>query len=209
MELFEYTELAAEITNELCIKPIELIKESLDKVVEHYNTNDNKLPLLVKLDDCDLIVEHQKSPRFLNTGELVPEYIEVDRHKFTETELTTIKNQVNELEKSRNITYSIINHIQNYCVEFTIFALQNDVIKSPNVLFTLFKKTFPENILNDSALLNTVNFKALNNLTELTDEDTLVKVEKLKTHLNTTDCDLLHYQPIQDMYNLRLLFNIN
>ena len=169
MELFEYTELAAEITNELCIKPIELIKESLDKVVEHYNTNDNKLPLSVKLDDCNLIVEHQKSPRFLNTGELVPEYIEVDGHKFNETELTTIKNQVNELEKSRNITYSIINHIQNYCVEFTIFALQNDVIKSPNVLFTLFKKTFPENILNDSALLNTVSSKTLKNLTELTD----------------------------------------
>jgi len=144
MELFKYTELVAEITNELCIKPIELIKESLDKVVEHYNTNDNKLPLLVKLDDCNLIVEHQKSPRFLNTGELVPEYIEVDGHKFKETELTTIKNQVNELEKSRNITYFVVYRDWEYCVEFTTFALQNDVIKSPNVLFTLFKKTFPK-----------------------------------------------------------------
>ena len=33
MELFKYTELLSKIARELCIKPLDLIKQSLDEIV--------------------------------------------------------------------------------------------------------------------------------------------------------------------------------
>lgn len=210
MELVQYTELLAKIARELCIKPLDLIKQSLDEVVEKHSTSKKLLPLLIKTENGDLIVEHQKSPRFINTGELIPEYTIIEQGKFSDIELDTIKNLIDSLQQHRDSLNIVVNHIHQYCITFTVFVMNNDILNNSNTINKLFVATCPTNILKDETLIKETGFekKFIPDFSPLSQtEETLLT--KLKECLEETGNDISTYQPLQDMYNLRLLFEIS
>lgn len=208
MQLFQYTELLAKIARELCIKPLDLIKQSLDEVVEKHSTSKKLLPLLIKTENGDLIVEHQKSPRFINTGELIPEYTIIEQGKFSDIELDTIKNLIDSLQQHRDSLNIVINRMHQYCINFTTFVMDNGISNDSDTINKLFVATCPENILKDKSLMKEIGFdKAF--ITESLSESEEQHLTKLKECLEETGSDISAYEPLQDMYNLRLLFEIN
>lgn len=210
MTLFQYTELLANIARELCIKPLDLIKQSLDEIVEKHSTSSKLLPLLIKTENGNLIVEHQKSPRFVNSGELIPEYNIIEQGKFSDVELDTIKNLIDSLQQHRSSLNTVINRMHQYCINFTIFVMDNGISNNSDATNKLFVATCPENILKDKSLIKKACFdKALTTEFQSLSESEEQLLIKLKEYLKETDSDISAYQPLQDMYNLRLLFEIN
>lgn len=210
MQLFQYTELLAKIARELCIKPLDLIKQSLDEIVEKHSTSSKLLPLLIKTENEDLIVEHQKSPRFVNSGELVPEYTVIEQSKFSDVELDTIKNLIDSLQQHRSSLNTVINRMHQYCVNFTIFVMDNDISNSLDTVNKLFTATCPKNILKDESLMKEIGFYgSFTPNYQLPSQSEEQLLTKLKECLEETGSDISAYQSLQDMYNLRLLFEIN
>lgn len=210
MQLFQYTELLAKITRELCIKPLDLIKQSLDEIVKKYSTSSKLLPLLIKTENGDLIVEHQKSPRFVNSGELIPEYTVIEQNKFSDVELDTIKNLIDSLQQHRSSLNTVINRIHQYCINFTIFVTDNGISNDSDAINKLFVATCPANILKDKSLMKETGFeKTFTPNFQLPSHSEEQLLTKLKESLEETGSDISTYQPLQDMYNLRLLFEIN
>lgn len=210
MQLFQYTELLAKIARELCIKPLDLIKQSLDEIVEKHSTSSKLLPLLIKTENGDLIVEHQKSPRFVNSGELIPEYTVIEQSKFSDIELDTIKNLIDSLQQHRSSLNTVINRMHQYCVNFTTFVMDNDISNDSDTINKLFAATCPKNILKDESLMKEIGFyKSFTPNYQLPSQLEEQLLTKLKKCLEETGSDISAYQPLQDMYNLRLLFEIN
>ena len=210
MQLFQYNELLAKIVRELCIKPLDLIKQSLDEIVEKHSTSSKLLPLLIKTENGDLIVEHQKSPRFVNSGELIPEYTVIEQSKFSDIELDTIKNLIDSLQQHRNSLNIIINRMHQYCVNFITFVMDNGISNDFDIVNKLFAATCPKNILKDESLMKEVGFyKFFTPNYQLPSQSEEQLLTKLKECLEETGSDISAYQPLQDMYNLRLLFEIN
>ena len=210
MELFQYTELLAKIARELCIKPLDLIKRSLDEIVEKHSTSSKLLPLLIKTENGDLIVEHQKSPRFVNSGELIPEYTVIEQSKFSDIELDTIKNLIDSLQQHRNSLNTVINRMHQYCVNFTTFVMDNGISDDSDTINKLFAATCPKNILKDESLMKEIGFyKTFTPNYRLPSQSEEQLLTKLKECLEETGSDIFAYQPLQDMYSLRLLFEIN
>lgn len=210
MQLFQYTELLAKIARELCIKPLDLIKQSLDEIVEKHSTSKKLLPLLIKTENGDLIIEHQKSPRFVNSGELIPEYTVIEQSKFSDIELDTIKNLIDSLQQHRNSLNTVINRMHQYCVNFTTFVMDNGISNDSDTISKLFAATCPKNILKDESLMKEIGFyKSFTSNYQLPSQSEEQLLTKLKKCLEETGSDISAYQPLQDMYNLRLLFEIN
>lgn len=210
MQLFQYTELLAKIARGLCIKPLDLIKQSLDEIVEKHSTSSKLLPLLIKTENGDLIVEHQKSPRFVNSGELIPEYTVIEQSKFSDIELDTIKNLIDSLQQHRSSLNTVINRMHQYCVNFTTFVMDNDISNYSDTINKLFAATCPKNILKDESLMKEIGFyKSFTPNYQLPSQLEEQLLTKLKKCLEETGSDISAYQPLQDMYNLRLLFEIN
>ena len=210
MQLFQYTELLAKIARELCIKPLDLIKQSLDEIVEKHSTSSKLLPLLIKTENGDLIVEHQKSPRFVNSGELIPEYAVIEQSKFSDIELDTIKNLIDSLQQHRSSLNTVINRMHQYCVNFTTFVMDNDISNNPDTINKLFVATCPKNILKDESLMKEIRFyHSFTPNYQLPSQSEERLLTKLKECLEETGSDISAYQSLQDMYNLRLLFEIN
>ena len=210
MRLFQYTELLAKIARELCIKPLDLIKQSLDEIVEKHSTSSKLLPLLIKTENEDLIVEHQKSPRFVNSGELVPEYTVIEQSKFSDVELDTIKNLIDSLQQHRDSLNTVVNRMHQYCINFTIFVIDNGISNDSDTINKLFVATCPENILKDKSLIKEIGFdRAFITEFQSLSESEEQHLTKLKECLEEAGSDISAYQPLQDMYNLRLLFEIN
>ena len=210
MKAYNYVELTAVLANRICVQMISSMKNHLDKVVEQYNSNsDEYKPLRIVLDDgTELIIPHRKSKRFLSNNTLVPEYQDVSKDKFTPEYLGELQMQMSSLEMSKEDLYSVVGRMQQYALALANFALDNGLLDENSALYYLMKNTMPDYIMNDTALLtdccSNIEFELPAEATEQGNYPELL--EKFRQLLQTNECQLIGFQVMEDMYNLRLLY---
>lgn len=210
MYIHNFIKVYAVLAHKVTVERVLFFQKKLNVYVEKYNKG-KTLPLKINENGNEYIIPHGQSDRYIQSGELVPDYVEINSTDLDEKELQDILQLSEQNELARKLLFILANKFQRTSLQFSLYCLDSELQEDKPMMLALLKKTLPDFLVKDSiftACLDTCDIR--DTPIDPSKESELEKhYANLNEILQKEDASLNSDVNLMESFNTLMLISIN